>query len=453
MGLGSTGLLGPDEPRYASIGRTMAATGDLVTPKLDGEGWFEKPPLLYWTVALGTRFGLPGEWAPRLPIALMSLSFLIFYFGVLAREFSHHVAMFATAILGTCAGWLAYTVPAVPDLPMAATLGVAMLLTLYDKRSYSGWVAGAFLGLSMLAKGFVPITLFAPIWLLAARGKRVALIAGTILVAAPWYILCSIANGKIFWTEFVWKHHIQRFFSSQLEHVQPLWFYVPVIILGMFPWTPLMALLTRGKTYEDSRVRGLAWWLLFGFAMFSASKGKLPGYLLPLLPFLAIVLAVGLTQTIHKTWWLVACALTLVILPPAAGVLPEALQIGLTRSTIPWRGTLLWLPPILATAIIVWRLAKKGMVERAALACALATALGAAIAKLWIFPALDDRVSVRAFWRAHPTEIAQACLDETLRNDWKRYGLNYYAEKPIPFCKDAPSATHITTSAGKLAIQ
>ncbi len=451
MSLGSTGLLGPDEPRYASIGRAMATTGDLVTPKLDGEGWFEKPPLLYWTVALGTRFHLPGEWAPRLPIALMSLGFLVFYFGILAREFSHQVAIFATAILGTCAGWIAYTIPAVPDLPMAVTLGVAMLLTLYDKGPRSGWIAGVFLGLAILAKGFVPVMLFAPVWLFA-RGKRLGLIVSTGLVAVPWFILCTLANGKVVFTELIWKHHFQRYFSSSLEHVQPPWFYVPILILGVFPWTPLMALLARRHTFEDARVRFLGWWLVFGFVVFSASKGKLPGYLLPLIPMLAIVLAVGLGQVIHKTWWLVACALTLVILPPAAGVLPEALQTGLRRSTIPWSGTLVWIAPILAVAALVWWLARKGMVERAVLAFALSTAVGVAIAKQLIFPALDARVSVRAFWRQHSTEVANGCFDETLRNDWKKYGLNYYAEKPIPYCKDADSPSHINSTRGVLAI-
>ncbi len=99
--LGGAGFLGPDEPRYASIGREMARTGDFITPRLDGEPWFEKPPLLYWMTALGHLARLPDEWAARLPVALVSLAFLLFFYSTLQREFSPAVAMSATAILAT----------------------------------------------------------------------------------------------------------------------------------------------------------------------------------------------------------------------------------------------------------------------------------------------------------------------------------------------------------------
>src|SRR5579862_2966122 len=108
-GLGSVGFLGPDEPRYASIGREMAHSGDLVTPRLDGQPWFEKPPLLYWMVAAGHWAHLPDEWAARLPVALSSIAFLLFFYWIVRREFSSATALAATAILSTSAGWLAYS--------------------------------------------------------------------------------------------------------------------------------------------------------------------------------------------------------------------------------------------------------------------------------------------------------------------------------------------------------
>src|ERR1700684_3990932 len=99
----------PHEPRYASIGRAMAHSGDLITPRLNGHAWFEKPPLLYWTVALGNRLVRSEEWAARLPVALISIAFLAFFGSVLAREFSPPVAFMASAILATSAGWIAYS--------------------------------------------------------------------------------------------------------------------------------------------------------------------------------------------------------------------------------------------------------------------------------------------------------------------------------------------------------
>src|SRR6185295_9305060 len=118
----------------------------------------------------------------------------------------------------------------------------------------SGWLAGAFLGLSMLSKGFVPLVLFAPVWLFA-RGRRIAIPLATIAVSAPWYIACTLANGGAFWNEFFWRHHIARFFTSGMEHIQPWWFYIEVLLGAIFPWTPLLGLMARKKTYQDTRVQ------------------------------------------------------------------------------------------------------------------------------------------------------------------------------------------------------
>src|SRR5437016_13020333 len=126
-----------------------------------------------------------------------------------------------------------------------------------------------------------------------ARGTRVDMIAGCVVVAAPWYALCLARNGAVFWDDFFWKQHVERFYSPSLQHVQPLWYYIPVILAGLFPWTPLAALLARPKTYDDVRVRFLVAWLIFGLLFFSVAQNKLPGYVLPLMPALAIVLSVA----------------------------------------------------------------------------------------------------------------------------------------------------------------
>src|SRR5262244_3294816 len=99
--LTGTGLLGPDEPRYAAIGREMARSGDWITPRLWGEPWFEKPALLYWMTGAAFRLGLGTELAPRLPVALLTIMFLLFYWWLLRREFGERTAWFATLILAT----------------------------------------------------------------------------------------------------------------------------------------------------------------------------------------------------------------------------------------------------------------------------------------------------------------------------------------------------------------
>ena len=119
-GLSAAGMLGPDEPRYASIGREMARSGDWITPRLWGVAWFEKPALLYWMTGAAFRLGFNEDLAPRVPVALLSVLFLIFFQWILSREFGARAAWTATVVLGTSAAWLGYSFIGTTDLPMAA---------------------------------------------------------------------------------------------------------------------------------------------------------------------------------------------------------------------------------------------------------------------------------------------------------------------------------------------
>lgn len=426
--LGGVGFLGPDEPRYASIGREMARSGDWITPRLGGEPWFEKPPLSYWLTAAGHLAHLPEEWATRLPQALVSVAFLVLFHVKIAREFSPRLATGAAAILATSAGWMAYSFAALTDLPMAAALNAAVFVTLFGSGLNRGWIAGALLGFSILGKGFVPVVLFAPVVLLVKKDWW-KLAAGAIVIASPWYVLCYLQNGAAFWDDFFWKQHVGRFFTPEREHVQPVWYYVPVLLAGLFPWTPLAALLTRGKIYDDVRIRLLAAWMVYGFVFFSASKNKLPGYLLPLLPALAIVLAVALEKAPGKQWWLAACAACLIVLPTAAAILPAALVSGLSRTSIEFA------PLGLVFALvagIVWWIARGENSESAVLAVAFAAGVGILYVKSFTFPELDYVVSVREFWRSNAAAASSACVHNVPRA-WE-YGLNYYAGHKLERC-------------------
>ncbi len=122
------GMVGPDEPRYADVGRAMAQGGDWITPHLWGQPWFEKPALLYWMTATGFKLGLGPDLAPRLPVALLSVAFLAFFWWRLRIEWGVRTASYATAMLATSAGWLTYSHVAVTDLPLAAFFSAAVLL-------------------------------------------------------------------------------------------------------------------------------------------------------------------------------------------------------------------------------------------------------------------------------------------------------------------------------------
>ena len=303
-GLGSTGVLGPDEPRYASVGREMARSGDWITPRLWGEPWFEKPALLYWMTSAAFRAGVGPDLAPRLPVALLAVGFLAFLWWILNREYNGRVAWLGVLILGTTVGWQGMGQAGVADLPLAATFGGAMLLALpWVARDDTRYLpaAAALLGLAVLAKGPLPMVLALPV---ALRGRRlrdlarIRVIVPFLAVSVPWYLLCYLKNGNVFLQVFFVRHNFQRFTSSQtILHGQPWWYYLPVLLAGLIPWAPLVALPARRATVRDPRKAFLLAWVVWGLAFFSIAANKLPAYILPLLPACAVLMALGVGRT------------------------------------------------------------------------------------------------------------------------------------------------------------
>jgi 4-amino-4-deoxy-L-arabinose transferase-like glycosyltransferase len=295
--------------------------------------------------------------------------------------------------------------------------------------------AGVFLGLAILAKGLVPLVLFLPaVWYLWKRPFFVAWILGTAaLVAAPWYILVTLRNGTPFLNEFFVKHHFSRFATAALQHQRPFWFYAPVLLAAIFPWTPLLPWLFRKSLYAGRPARFLLATLLFGVAFFSASRNKLPGYLLPLLPALAILLALALAEMRDARWALALTAISLGLIPAIAGVLPLALANGISHVHL----QLNYWPPVatILLGLLVWSLEAHGRRDWALGFIASALTVLVAIVVWTTYPVLDHTVSARAYWRAHQSDPL-LCSDNQNRA-W-RYGLDYYAGKPVPNCNFPP---------------
>ncbi len=449
--LSGAGLVGPDEPRYAAIGREMARSGDWVTPRLWGQPWFEKPALLYWMTATGFRLGWGPELAPRIPVALFSLAFLAFYWWILRREFGTRAAWLATLILGTCAGWIGFSQVAVTDLPLAAAFSAAVLLALrWIAKGDARWLPGvsAMLGLAVLAKGLVPVVLALPL-VLRGRGVRDLLrprvVAPFVAVAAPWYLLCYLRNGATFFDVFFRQQQFGRFVSPELQHIQPWWFYVPVLLAGLLPWSPLLGLLVRRTGWHDPRRVFLGAIVLFGFVFFSVSTNKLPGYLLPLLPAAAVLLGLFLEETADIRPWLAACALLLLVYPLAAGVLPVAVASGLSHAPgvqPDWT----WLAPV-AIAAGVWITARYAARLAIVTALAVCGTAGVWFLKNKALPQLDRAASARVLWSEISPLAGEVCIEEINRN-WQ-YGLNYYSVAPLPDCAQDPRPRVIRQTPGE----
>jgi 4-amino-4-deoxy-L-arabinose transferase-like glycosyltransferase len=450
--LGGAGLLGPDEPRYAWIGRAMAQTGDWITPRLWGQPWFEKPALLYWMTGAAFRAGLGPDLAPRLPVALLGTAFLAFYWWILRREFGCRPAWFATLILGSSVAWIGFSQTGVPDLPLTATFSAAMLLALpwiakRDARFLPA--ASAMLGFAVLAKGLVPLALAAPLalrvrWIRDLLRPRVLL--PFLVIALPWYMLCYLRNGPLFLNEFFVRHHLERFTSGALQHTQPWWFYVPRLPALMLPWCPLLLLiLQRRSWYAEPRRRFLLIWVLFGLVLFSASANKLPGYVLPLLPALAALAALGLDELADARTWLATCAGLLIAFPIAAPLLPAAVANEWSAAPHPafdWT----WLTPLVPLAA-VWRLEGRGRRLAAVLVVTAATGIGLTYLKIRCEPEMERIATARALARQAAAHPGAVCLGEIKRD--QEYGLEYYLGTPLPPCDANPREFHVLQVPGK----
>jgi 4-amino-4-deoxy-L-arabinose transferase-like glycosyltransferase len=335
--LGVVGLMGPDEPRYAWIARDMAETGDWITPRLYGSPWFEKPPLYYWGAALSFKLFGVSETTARLPSAIAALLATLALAWLAWRVYGGATARWLLLLLPTSAGMIGFSHSAATDMPFSAMLTCAMvpaavLLGLVplakgdnespdrdfaaDLPKSSSLVAAAFLGLflgyAMLAKGPAALILtggavicwaaYTKRWRETLRLLHPVAIAVFCVVALPWYVLCAIRNPD-FLRVFILEHNFKRFLTPEFQHIQPAWYYVGIVLIALLPWTP--ALLWGAVTGVRSMIRGerlsamtcfLLSWAIFCLVFFTISRSKLPGYILPSIPAIGLLLARAITK-------------------------------------------------------------------------------------------------------------------------------------------------------------
>lgn len=440
-GLDRMGIYGPDEPRYAAIGLEMSRSGDLVTPRLWGAPWFEKPALLYWMIAAGFRAGLSPELAARLPVAFCSLAFLATFCWLLRREFGTTAAAYATAILATSGGWLALSGIGVTDIPMSAAFALAILCTIpWIRTGDRRWLtaAAAALAIATLAKAAAPLALAIPVaWFGRKRWRdffRPAPVLTFLAIALPWYILCTLRNGMPFLYMLFWVHHVERFVSASIQHVQPFWFYIPLLPAAFFPWTPVCALLFRRDLYADARVRMLLGTALWGFVFLSATTNKLPTYLLPLVPLIAAVMGLALERAkFAGRITVILSALLCGALPVLVAKLPS-LMSGNRHAAAPE------IPVALAVLILLTAGALCFLRDRTTSVALVGLLAG--IGYLWLkaetLPFVDEAATARPLWLRIAARREDTCVQDLPRG-W-RYSLNYYSATPLPDCSAAPSS-------------
>jgi 4-amino-4-deoxy-L-arabinose transferase-like glycosyltransferase len=326
-------LFEPDEGRYAEIPREMVASGDWVTPRLDGIKYFEKPALQYWaTAAAFTVFG-QHAWTARLWSALSAYLGLLLTFALARRLYDVRTAQLAVIVQASSLLYIGLARITTLDMSLCFSLQLALyaLALLAQQRaavprakvqgaanadesplssaSTAGrqlpLLLGIGIALAVLSKGLVGILIPVAVagiyflwrrdWSLPLRARPWWGLLALLVLAAPWFLLVSQRNPEFAHFFFV-VQHFQRYLSTAgFDRYQPAWFFIPVLLLGVLPWTTLLpGALQRAWLASRDGENGTALllvWTVFVFVFFSLSHSKLIPYILPLLPAISVLLA------------------------------------------------------------------------------------------------------------------------------------------------------------------
>ena len=339
--LGSTSLVDETEPLFAEAARQMTVTNNWITPYFNGETRFDKPPLIYWLMAIGYRLIGVNEWAVRLPsaIAAIAITILGFYtlkhFGITnfkEQNIYKQKQLWLSAFIGS--GLMAlnpHTIiwgrTGVSDMLLSGCMGCALFCFFWGyATSVNKWYLAFYvlLGLAVLTKGPVGIVLpgliigcfllyVGQFWQVV---REIKLFWGAIIftiITVPWYVLVWLENGRNFIDSFFGYHNLQRFTDVVNGHEAPWYFYFLIVLLLFAPWSVYLVSAIanirwwkRAYWIKQPRVNHLAifafFWFSCIFIFFSVSVTKLPSYVLPLVPAAAILVALLWSNFITYTW-------------------------------------------------------------------------------------------------------------------------------------------------------
>jgi 4-amino-4-deoxy-L-arabinose transferase-like glycosyltransferase len=322
-------LIHPDEGRYAEIPREMVASGDWLTPRLDGIKYFEKPALQYWLTATAYEaFGI-HPWTARLWPALAGFAGVVFIGYVGFRLGGPRLGLYGAVALGGCVWYVlnAHILTLDSGLTLWMSIGFGALLVAQRsaaterERRTCMLIAWSALALAVLSKGLIGVVLPGAslfVYSLLTRDwavwRRLHLVGGLLLftlLAAPWFIAVSLANPEFFRFFFI-HEHFERFLTNEHHREGAWWYFIPIFAAGVLPWlTVLVWAAPRMWSGAVVDSNGFSWqryalvWSAFIFVFFSLSSSKLPSYILPIFPALALLIGAQLASLPERTlMWL-----------------------------------------------------------------------------------------------------------------------------------------------------
>lgn len=330
-GLGDRKLANPDEGRYSEIAREMASTSDFITPRLNGLKYFEKPPLQYWATAIIFKLFGESELTARLYTALCGLGcvLLIAYTG--KRVFDEETGVLAGLVLLSAPYFAALN--EIITLDMGLTFWMTLTISSFlisqstaNDASRRRWLGIAWAGMAgaMLSKGLIGVVFpAAALFLYCVIQRNFRLIAQLewarglgifFVLVTPWFVMVSLQNPEFLQFFFI-HEHFERFTSTSHRRVESWWFFLPILFAGFLPWAITLLPATISGWRASAQLSGqdrifapLRLILLYSFFIllfFSASGSKLPAYILPVFPLLALVIGAYLrhVEAGRLAWW------------------------------------------------------------------------------------------------------------------------------------------------------
>ncbi|TCS37427.1 4-amino-4-deoxy-L-arabinose transferase-like glycosyltransferase [Paucimonas lemoignei] len=360
--LGARTLIPTDESRYAEIAREMTASGDFISQRLNGIQYYGKPPLQAWMTALTFQaFGL-GEWQARLWTGLCGLFGIAMVTYTGWRLFGRRAGLFNGLVLASSLYWIAAGHISSLDMGLAAMMTLALCALLLaqrddasdgERRNYM-LLCWAGLGLAMMSKGLIGVVLpgaVLVVYALLTRDfaiwKRLHVIAGLpvfFAITLQWFVAMSVRNPEFLHFFFI-REHFQRFSSNVHLRQAPWHYYLPYLLGGVLPWLGVCLQSLRagwGKAagrFQPDKL--LLVWAVFIFCFFSIAKGKLPSYILPVFPAIAMLIGHYLDKAPRRDF-IIAAALTVVVGVVMLGMAwhfprrRDPAEVALYHAYVPW---------------------------------------------------------------------------------------------------------------------
>ena len=341
--IGTYSLMDVDETRYVAMSRDMFNTKDFLTLYLNGQYFFEKPPLYFWQECLSFALwgGKVNEWTARFPVALLGFIFSFVVYFTSRKRVSRRFGVFTSLILATSLEFIMLAKYAILDIVLTFYVGLALVcyFQVYfcqeNHKKFYWWAFYFFTGLAVMAKGIPGIAIpFGTVFFTSIMAKKfkeifkpLYIIPGAIiflLIVLPWHIIMFKKYDPLFYNEYIIKHHLHRFLNTannEIGRKQPFYYYFLVVLWGFIPWIFSMIAVfvdkikNWGKLHYVEKVRNfdfasmdnvhkalaLCWvtviWIMF---FFSSSSTKLATYILPIYYPLAIIVGLMWQDYVDK---------------------------------------------------------------------------------------------------------------------------------------------------------